>query len=71
MTFLPELPFIDNPNLVQIVYGVALITIILLLPAGIVGGIAKGYGGVKRFLKGHWGATSVLKRRHNKCPRAN
>ena len=62
MTFLPELPFIHNPNLVQIVYGVALIIIILLLPAGIVGGISKGYAGVKRFLKGRWSAAPVLEK---------
>jgi branched-chain amino acid transport system permease protein len=52
VTFLPELPFITNPNFVQIFYGLMLIVIILLLPSGIVSGISRGYGWVKRVIIG-------------------
>jgi len=41
--FVPELPFADNPNFVQIAYGLALILLILLLPRGLVSGLKALY----------------------------
>ena len=41
--FIPELPFAENPNFVQIAYGLALILLILLLPRGLVSGIKALY----------------------------
>ena len=41
--FIPELPFVDNPNYIQIAYGLALILLILLLPLGIVSGMKALY----------------------------
>ena len=41
--FVPELPFVDNPNFVQIAYGLALILLILLLPRGLVSGLKALY----------------------------
>ena len=41
--FVPELPFAENPNFVQIAYGLALIVLILLLPQGLVSGLKALY----------------------------
>ena len=41
--FVPELPFAENPNFVQIAYGLALILLILLLPQGMVSGVKALY----------------------------
>lgn len=41
--FVPELPFAENPNFVQIAYGLALILLILLLPRGLVSGLKALY----------------------------
>ncbi len=48
--FIPELPFVDNPNYIQIAYGLALILLILLLPLGIVSGLKSLYYQVRGFL---------------------
>jgi branched-chain amino acid transport system permease protein len=48
--FVPELPFVDNPNYVQIAYGLALILLILLLPQGIVSGLKSLYYEARRLL---------------------
>ncbi len=45
--FIPELPFVDNPNYIQIAYGLALILLILLLPLGIVSGMKAAYQRVR------------------------
>lgn len=50
--FVPELPFADNPNYVQIAYGLALILLILLLPQGIVSGLKAFYTRMRELLAG-------------------
>ena len=48
--FIPELPFAENPNYIQIAYGLALILLILLLPQGMVSGIKALYERVRDML---------------------
>jgi len=48
--FIPELPFAENPNFVQIAYGLALIILILLLPQGMVSGVKALYFRARDFL---------------------
>ena len=46
--FLPELPFANNVNIIQIGYGLALIVLILLLPSGMVVGVKSAYFYLRR-----------------------